>query len=244
MRPVRPVTQTISAPRVDYFDAVKIRRSIRKYTDKPVPKEVIEKALDAALLAPNSSNLQTWQFFWVRDPGKKQKLVEACMNQSAARTAQELIVVVANPALWRKTNQAMQRYLETLPKVPSPVKFYYHRLVPAIYAYHWLAPFKFMLYTVIGLFKPIMRRPRSYRDIQEVSIKSAALASENFMLAITAQGFATCPMEGLDEPRIKRLLGLNFGSRVVMAISVGEAAQNGTWGPQARFDRDWFVRYV
>lgn len=229
---------------MDFFDAVKTRRSIRKYTDKPVPAEVIERALDAALLAPNSSNLQTWEFFWVRDPAKKQKLVEACLGQSAARTAAELIVVVANPSLWRKTNVAMQEFLETLPKVPSVVKIYYHKLVPAIYGFRWAAPFKWLAYNIAGIFRPMQRRPATFRDIQEVAIKSAALASENFMLAITAQGYATCPMEGFDEWRVKNLLKLNFGSRVVMCISVGEAAHNGTWGPQTRFNRDWFVHYV
>jgi nitroreductase len=229
---------------MDFFEAVKARRSIRKYTTEAVPAEVIEKALDAALLAPNSSNLQTWQFFWVRDSVKKQKLVEACLGQSAARTAQELIVVVANPSLWKKTAPAMVQYLDTLPKVPSLVRTYYEKLVPMTYGWNFLWPLKVLIFNLIGIFRPITRRPASAKDIQEVSIKSAALASENFMLAISAQGFSTCPMEGLDEVRVKRILGIGFGTRVVMAISVGRAAENGTWGPQVRFNRDWFVRYL
>lgn len=229
---------------MDFFEAVRARRSIRKYTEKPVPAGVIERALDAALLAPNSSNLQTWRFFWVQDPAKKKKLVEYCLGQSAARTAQELIVVVADPSLWRKTNERIKAWLETLPKVPGVVKIYYHKLVPALYGQLWAAPFKWLLYNVTGLFRPMQRRPATFRDIQEVSIKSAALASENFMLAVSAQGFATCPMEGFDEWRVKRLLGLGWGARVVMCISVGEAAPNGTWGPQVRFDREWFVHKV
>ena len=229
---------------MDFFEAVKNRRSIRRYTDKPVPAEVIEKALDAALLAPNSSNLQTWQFFWVRSPEKKQKLIEACLNQSAARTAQELVVVVANPSLWKKTNPEMIKFVSNV-KAPKLVQTYYQKLVPLTYGFAWLAPLKWIIFNAIGLFQPITRRPLGYRDIQEVSIKSAALASENFMLAITAQGFATCPMEGLDEWRVKRLLNLACGSRVVMAISVGEGdAVKGTWGPQVRFNRDWFVKEV
>jgi nitroreductase len=230
---------------MNFFDAVKARRSIRKYTDKPVPPEVIEKALDAALLAPNSSNMQTWEFYWVRSPDKKQKLVEACLSQSAARTAQELIVVVANPSLWRKTAPAMVKYLDSLPtKVPTLVRTYYEKLIPLTYGMWWLGPVKWLIFNTIGFFRPITRRPATLRDIQEVSIKSAALASENFMLAISAQGYSTCPMEGLDECRVKSLLSLGWGSRVVMAISVGEAAPNGTWGPQVRFDRDWFVKKV
>lgn len=229
---------------MDFFEAVKARRSIRKYTTEPVPAEVIEKAIDAALLAPNSSNLQTWKFFWVKDAAKKQKLVDACLGQSAARTAQELLVVVASPSLWKQTAPAMVRYLDALPKVPSLVRTYYEKLVPMTYGGTWLWPLKELIFFGIGLFRPITRRPTSLKHIQEVSIKSAALASENFMLAISAQGFATCPMEGFDEWRVRSLLKLKRSDRVVMVLSVGRAAENGTWGPQVRFDRNWFVHHV
>ena len=229
---------------MEFFDTIKARRSIRKYTAKAVPEEVIEKALDAALLAPNSSNLQTWEFYWVRSPEKKQKLIEACLSQSAARTAQELIVVVANPALWKKTNPEMIKFIASV-KAPKLVLTYYQKLVPMTYGLSFLAPLKWILFNAIGLFRPITRGPVSFRDIQEVSMKSAALASENFMIAISAQGFATCPMEGFDERRVKKLLKLSCMTRVVMAISVGEADEKrGTWGPQVRFNREWFVKKV
>ena len=45
---------------MEFFEVVKARRSVRQYTEEPVPEEVIQKALDAALIAPNSSNLQSW----------------------------------------------------------------------------------------------------------------------------------------------------------------------------------------
>jgi len=229
---------------MDFFETVKTRRSIRKYTSRAVPAEVIQKALDAALLAPNSSNLQTWEFYWVKSADKKAKLVEACMSQSAARTAQELVVIVANPALWKKTNPKMAEFITTV-NAPKLVATYYQKLVPFTYGTWYLAPLKWLIYNGVGLFRPMVRTPVSHRDVQEVAVKSAALASENFMLAITAQGFSTCPMEGFDECRVKRLLKLPFGSRVVMVISVGEADPvRGTWGPQVRFDRDWFVKEV
>jgi nitroreductase len=228
---------------VDYFEAVRARRSIRKYTEAEVPREVMEKALDAAVLAPNSSNLQTWEFYWVQTPEKKKFLRDACLNQSAARTAKELVVVVANPALWEKTNPAMLEFAQSV-KAPRMVLDYHERHIPLTYGYRYLALVKWLVLNFVGLFKPIVRGPTSFRDLQEVSIKSAALASENFMLAISAQGFASCPMEGFDEVRVKSLLNLQSGSRVVMVVSVGEAHARGTWGPQVRFDRSWFVKEV
>ncbi|EXE13697.1 nitroreductase family protein [Acinetobacter sp. 983759] len=74
---------------------VESRRSVRKFTDKPIPEDVLDACLDLALLAPNSSNLQPWTFYVVQDPDKKQQLIKACMSQLAAKTASELIVCVA-----------------------------------------------------------------------------------------------------------------------------------------------------
>ena len=40
------------------------------------------KALKAALLAANSSNLQPWEFYWIKDEKKKEDLVKACFSQT------------------------------------------------------------------------------------------------------------------------------------------------------------------
>jgi len=48
-------------------DPVLERRSIRKYTDKPVPDELVEKLLRAGMSAPSSGNEQPWHFVVIRD---------------------------------------------------------------------------------------------------------------------------------------------------------------------------------
>ena len=60
---------------MDFFEAVKNRRSIRKFTSQAVSKEIMQKSFDMAMLAPNSSNTQTWNFLWVTS-NKKEKLIE------------------------------------------------------------------------------------------------------------------------------------------------------------------------
>ena len=74
---------------------VQSRRSVRKFTDKVIPAEILDDCLDMALLAPNSSNLQPWTFYVVQNPSKKKLLIKACLGQLAAKTAAELIVCVA-----------------------------------------------------------------------------------------------------------------------------------------------------
>lgn len=47
---------------MEFMDAVHGRRSIRKYTDQPVSREVLERVLDAACWAPSAQDLQPWYF--------------------------------------------------------------------------------------------------------------------------------------------------------------------------------------
>jgi nitroreductase len=62
---------------LDVFEAVKTRRSIRKYTDKPVEKEKLGKVLEAARLSPSACNNQPWRFIAVIDKEVREKLFSA-----------------------------------------------------------------------------------------------------------------------------------------------------------------------
>jgi nitroreductase len=231
---------------MDFFEAVQKRRSIRKFLEEEVPEEVIEKAFDAALLAPNSSNIQAWDFFWIHSKDAQKEISHFCLNQSAARTARELIVVTANSDLWKRSRGPLIDWVKSV-KAPKLVVTYYEKLIPITYRpgfLNVLSPFKKLVTFSYGLFRPITRTPITLGDLQEVAIKSAALASENFVLAITAQGYASCMMEGFDENRVKRFLKLPSRSRVVMIIGVGKESDRGTWGPQFRLPKSEVVHRI
>lgn len=59
---------------MDVFEAIEKRRSIRKYRDTPVPREKLEKILEAARLAPSASNVQPRHFIVVTDEERKKSL--------------------------------------------------------------------------------------------------------------------------------------------------------------------------
>lgn len=232
---------------MDYFEAVRRRRSVRKFTTAKVPREVIEKALEAAVLAPNSSNLQAWEFYWVNAPDKKAKLVEACLFQSIAKTSSHLVVAVARIDTWKKHRDLLMAEIRKQGPPPKQVASYYNQIIPFLYthdSFGVLAWVKFIAFNLVGIFRPMFRRPAFRSDLFEVVTKSAALACENFMLAIVAQGYACCPMEGFDEARVKRLLGLSSKSHVVMIIGVGEADPTGIFGPQFRVDSKLVIHEV
>ena len=58
-------------------EAIRKRKSIRGYDDRPVPEEKLLRVLEAARLAPSASNRQEWKFIVVREAKKRQELVRA-----------------------------------------------------------------------------------------------------------------------------------------------------------------------
>lgn len=53
---------------MDVLEAIKTRRSVRRFSGEKVSKEEIEKVIDAARLAPSGSNIQGWRFIVITDP--------------------------------------------------------------------------------------------------------------------------------------------------------------------------------
>ena len=235
---------------MDFFELADKRRSVRKFTDEPVPEEVINKSLQASLLAANSSNLQPWEFYWVRSLEKKNNLVEACFSQSAARTAQELIVAVSRIDTWRRNRDFILAEYEKKESYPQIVKKYYNKIVPLAYAHDRVGILGFMkkllslLLSFIGIFKPIPRGPVFRSDVFEIVTKTTALACQNFMMSLVAQGFSSCPMEGFDEKRVKKILNLGKNTHIVMVFGVGRADPDGVYGDRFRIDDDLVIKEV
>lgn len=65
-------------------DRLKKRRSCRYFSDEPVPREVIEAAIEAAGTAPNGANHQPWHFAVVSSPEKKRAIREAAEEEERA----------------------------------------------------------------------------------------------------------------------------------------------------------------
>jgi nitroreductase len=238
--------QAESVNLAEFKKVIESRRSVRVYSDEKVPEEAVRSCLDMALKAPNSSNLQPWEFYWVRSEEKKKKLVEACLGQPAAATAQELIVAVARRDSWKKHAKMMldefDKQKET--KTPQAAVEYYKKLVPIAYTqgpFGILGLLKRIFFFFVGFFKVVPRGPASIADMRIWAHKSTALACENLMLAIRAHGYDSCPMEGLDASRVSKILGLKGKAEVCMAISMGKRDQKGVYGPQIRFDKKNFL---
>jgi len=228
----------------EFIKVVKGRRSVRVFSEDKIPEAVVRSCLDLALLAPNSSNLQPWEFYWVRDPEKKQKLVEACLSQPAAKTAQELIVAVGRTNTWKKHCEEMLELLKKETKVPKAAINYYEKLAPLAYYQGPLGIFgliKRIAVFILGFFRVTPREPVSQNHMKIWAVKTVSLACENLMLAFRAYGFDTCPMEGMDSKRVAKILDLSSDAVVVMVIGAGKRSPKGVYGPRIRFPKENFI---
>ena len=79
-------------------EAIRTRRSIRAYQDKPLDDDTLTAVLEAARLAPSACNNQDWKFVVVRDPARRKQMAEACNGQDFVGQAGAVIAACStNP---------------------------------------------------------------------------------------------------------------------------------------------------
>ncbi|MBE2278825.1 MAG: nitroreductase family protein [Ignavibacteriaceae bacterium] len=225
------------------FDKIIQRRRSNRFFDKKVqvPDEVIQKSLERAILAPNSSNMQLWEFYWIKSEEMLSKFSPICLDQPAAKTAKHLVVFVTRRDLWKKRADWNYKLIkENVVGEPSKALTsgmdYYKKIMPLAYRTDFFGLFSFVRIVLgffMGLRKPFVRIGGK-SNIRIVAHKSCALAAQTFMLSIAAEDFDSCPMEGLDAVRAKKALNLPSGAEINMIIAVGKGTEAGIWGPRKR----------
>lgn len=231
-------------PEPAFYEAVESRRTVREFLPEAVPQEVLDRALDAARLAPSSSNLQPWEFVVIRDPKVRQAANAACLDQLPAKTAPVLIALVTHRDTWRRNRDEILRIFEGRGPLRPSQASYYRKIIPLVYTtgpFGLLGPLKRVISRVASLFKPTPNL-MSRADLRVMAHKSTALAAATFMLALRAEGYDTCPMEGFDPWRAKALLGLPRNAEVNMFLAVGRRGEKGVWWDRVLMPRDWVVR--
>jgi len=88
---------------VTVMEAIRLRKSVRAFENRPVEEEKLRAVLEAARLAPSASNRQEWRFVVVRDPETRKKLVPAARDQAFVGEAPVVIVCCAETDNHRMT---------------------------------------------------------------------------------------------------------------------------------------------
>lgn len=84
---------------MELFEAIRTRRSIRRFSDKPVAEELLEKALDAAMMAPSAGNGQPWHFVVVTDRALLDKVPEIHPYATMCREAPTGVLVCGDTSV-------------------------------------------------------------------------------------------------------------------------------------------------
>lgn len=97
-----------------FYDLMRRRRTVRDYSERPVPREIIEAAVKTAALAPSGANQQPWTFVCISDPAVKARIRVAAEEEEktfyAGRAGEEWLNALAHLGTdWEKP------FLETAP---------------------------------------------------------------------------------------------------------------------------------
>ena len=149
-----------------FQEIIEKRRSNRKFDPNvEVPDEVIQRSLERSILSPNSSNMQLWEFYWIKDPALQKDFHAYCLNQNAARTAKQLVVFVTRQDHWKKRVQwhlerVQNGFTEETTLNQEKLMNYYGKLMPLAYGtdqFGFLSLLRSTLSGLIGAFRPMTR---------------------------------------------------------------------------------------
>ena len=118
-------------------EIIKSRRSVRLFdTEHVFDHSMVTKALELAILAPNSSNLQCWEFYRINDKEKINEMYPLCLKQNAVRTASELVLFVTRRDKWRERcdwhlSQVLEMHNDAK-RIEKSIR-YYKKSIPFFY---------------------------------------------------------------------------------------------------------------
>ena len=238
-------------------EVLNFRRSVRNYIPtKDLDTQKVKHCIELATLAPNSSNMQLWEFYHITDRAMIDKMAHAALSQPAVSTANQLVIFVTRQDLHRKRSKQIIAFESENIKRNSPAdsherrikgrEIYYNKMIPFLYArfFGLLGLFRKALTLSVSLFRPMFIET-SEADQRAVLHKSCALAAQTFMIAMANEGYDTCPIEGFDSRRVKKLLKLPASAEINMIISCGYRNGNkGIWGDRFRVPFDEVYRKI
>jgi nitroreductase len=188
---------------MDLFDAIRDRKSIRKFKQTPVPDEDIRKILDAGRWAPSANNAQPWSFIVIKD---------RAVLKSMAGAVREIIDRMIPYAESEKQAQRLATYKSNY--------YTFFENAPAVIAVCMEA------YDA-GTDRLLAKMGYSTEDIKRLrplpGLQSVSAAIQNMLLAIHALGYGSCWMTGplVAQDAFERILGFEKEKSVVALLPLG-----------------------
>ena len=195
------------------YEVMQTQRAIRRWTDEPVEREVIERIIQAACWAPSGSNSQPWGFLVVTDDGIRERLAAAIREMFSARFSGDM----PNPdEIDDPTTRRMMRGAFNL--------FDNFAAAPV-----WIIP--------------CLVRPESPAPSGLLAGSSIYPSIQNLMLAARAEGLGTVlttPQDGIMD-QLREELNIPDNALPVAMIPMGHP--NANFGPVTRKPLDEFLHW-
>ena len=182
---------------LNVFEAIRKRRSIRRFKAAPLSEKQIEQLMEAARLAPSGCNVQPWRFIIVKNKQLKKKLCQACYNQKFVEAAPAVIVCCGDLLSWKAArdrnqdllnngNINLDRKCETAltDRINKAVAAKTHERIPS-------------------------------------TLLNVAIAVEHIVLEAVELGLGSCWVRLFNETRIRQLLNLPEQICVVAILPIG-----------------------
>ena len=184
---------------MDALEAIRQRRSVRSYTDRPVDDADLDQLLRLALMAPTGGMAQAWTLLVVREPAHRAALAE--------------IVIAGGGA-----------YFSTVRPAQPGQTADEHRQWGMDYANDVLGSYRHVPVWILGLVVPRDVFPPEDRDMEALADEmSVAFAMENLFVAARAKGLGTVPtvFHWYNEPALRELVGLPDEIRIPVVSPLG-----------------------
>ncbi len=185
-------------------EVMNTRRSIRKFTDEPVPEEDINKIVSSALLSPSACNCQSFYFVAVRNKELIEKTADAVEKGIddfySEAEAEYTALRKKQSTFFKKAPLVIFVYLTDME--------YYQKQAVDVYASKGYDSREML------------------RMIGEPDVLSVGAAVENMLLTIHSLGYGACWMSDpiVSEGNINEVLGMNPSYRLMGVIPVGKSA--------------------
>ncbi|WP_027953262.1 nitroreductase family protein [Halobacillus kuroshimensis] len=204
---VKEIDTTKEAPKqledTDFLTVAKERRSVRQYDPEfKMEESEIREILETAVLAPSSSNLQSWRFLVIEDQAEKEKLLPIANNQQQIVDASVVVAVLGDREAYKNADQIYSQIAEK-GNMPEDVKNMY----------------------VNSIFDNYGNFPTE--RLAKIAHIDGGIVANQLMLAAKAKGYDTVPMGGYDEAQFLEAFNVPENYEAVMLISLGKGTKAG-----------------
>lgn len=224
-----------------FADIVQQRTAVRHFSPQGMDIREVKELVEIARRSPSGYNLQPYKIVIVRSGEIQRALSQAAFNQGQPIEAPFTVVFLADTKPYSlvadildiglKSEHWNQSYSTFIRKMT-----FLHFFQGPLRIFQYL---KWLCIRPLTFIRPVPRIHAGRNGMEAYTFKQTSLVAQTFMLAASAAGYATCPMEGFDPRWLRKALNISARYSPVMMIPIGFPSQDSRpqRSPRLAFDQ-------